>query len=144
MAGRRLAHLTQLEAGEPFWAYPRYITPGPAQTMTVLDQPDGVSAASVNRFNPSTGVVETFVPQSLPSSTRVPRIAAFHASNPAIFQSYFRVRWEGLTGLSANLEEGARSLQPNKNPNAKGKAEGQALMSYNPWPSAGELYPKAI
>lgn len=128
----------------PTWAYPRYVTPGPAQTITLLDVPSIVGGAGVTGFDPYTGLVDSHIPQTLPSSTRVSRLGSFHASNPSVFQSYFRVRWEGLTGLTANLEQGTRSLSPTPNPSIAGTKEGQAIMSYNPWPSAGEIWPKAL
>lgn len=141
---RKLAHVRLPGYGMPTWAYPRYVTPGPAQTITLLDVPSIKRDNLPTRFDPYTGVVDTFEPQTLPSITRQSRLGSFHASNPGVFQSYFRVRWEGLTGLTANLEEGARALQPNQNPNIRGTKEGQAIMTYDPWPSAGELYPKAL
>lgn len=141
MAQRKLAHIRLPGYGQAMWAYPRWVTPGPAQTLSIYDQPDGAYAAGVTLSSPYFPVISPGEHTTLPTMTRRPRIAAFHASNPVVFQSYFRVRWEGLTGLSANLEEGARTLQPNRNPNARGRAEGQAIMQYNPVPSAGELWP---
>lgn len=141
---RKLAHVSLPGYGQPTWAEPRWVTPGPAQTITLLDAPTAEWPSHVTAYTPEGGVKEVGPPLTLPSATRKPRIAAFHASNPAVFQSYFRVHFESMFGATANLAQGARSLQPNKNPNARGKTDGQAIMTYDPWPSAGELYPKAL
>ncbi len=141
---RKIAHVGLPSQGMPMWAYPRWVTPSPAQTQTVLDQAEAHGGTNVNRWSEFTGLVGTHVPQTLPSSTRVPRIAAFHASNPAVFQSYFRVRWESMFGAAANLQMGSRRVNQIPNPFIPGTKEGQAIMTYDPWPSAGELYPKAL
>lgn len=141
---RKLAHVRARGYGNRTFSGARWITPGPVQAITLYDVPDPSRSAGVTRWSPETGRVSPTPSQTLPSMTRSPRTQAIRVTNPLVFQSYFKVHWESLFGARANLKEGARVVKFQASPFAPGKAEGQALMDYNPFPSAGELYPKAL
>ena len=146
----RLAHIRDPEStlqagrgsgGRMWGGQARTITPFPARTVQLHDEPS-------QRLHPGvtlkTGSGDDYNPEAyaapVPAPVRPSRSSGF-ISSPLPFQSYFRVRWEDLAGLRANLEEGTRKMSPLYNPNARGAAEGQALIAYNPWPSASQLAP---
>lgn len=136
MLKRKLAHIRLPGYGQRTWSGARWITPGPSLSRSVYDVPSITLPPRVTKWTQN-GV---FTPVPFPA--REARISAMQISNPLPFQSYFRVHWEGMFGASANLSEGARSLPFRGTPNAPGQAEGQALIPYNPWPSATDVYPK--
>lgn len=147
----RLAHLKDPEAvlmggrgagGRVWGGNARVITPFPTRTVQLHKQPQ---QRDYPRVTEAAGNGDDFRPAyyaaPVPADVR-PSNASGFVSSPLPFQSYFRVHWEDLAGLRANLEEGTRKLAPLYNPNAKGAAEGQPIQGYNPWPSASQLAPQ--
>lgn len=135
---RKLAHIRSPGYGLRTWSGARWFTPGPAHEITLLDVPEITAPTGMTRWTPN----GMFVPKEIPC--RPARLASFHMTNPAVFQSYFKTDFSDLFGARANLEEGARVLTSHGSPLAIGRAEGQAIMQYDPFPSAGEIYPKAL
>ena len=138
---RRLAHMRDIEGGARIWAGARQITPGPSRTIQLQAMPEETLPSEITRQqqggSDNTPAHYTVAPEY---PTKHPIMSSYFLSDPHVFQSYFKVHWEDMFAASANLKEGARALTPLRNPNARGKAEGQALQQYNPWPSASDLY----
>jgi hypothetical protein len=138
-----MAMLRDRSGGASIWAGARYITPLRSRTVQLHDVPTAVFPSEVARKSQEgTSVTPAHydIPPDVP--VQAPVMGSFFLSDPSIFQSYFRVRWEGLFGARANLAEGTRRMTPNANPNARGRAEGQAILPYNPWPSASQINPQ--
>ena len=139
---RRIAHIRLPDDGTRLWpGNARVLTPFPSRTV----QFHGVESAAhepdvTRRLRDATDTTPAHYADAAPQPARPAVMGAF-ISDPAPFQSYFRVHWEGLFGARANLEQGTRRLSPLANPHAYGRAEGQATMAYNPWPSASQLSP---
>ncbi len=138
-----LAHLRHPEAGRTVWAGARYITPGPSRTVQFHDLPQPVLDSEVTvKTQEGTSVSPahyTVVPE-VPVSN--PVMGSYFLSDPAVFQSYFKVRWEDMHGARADLAEGTRRMTPLANPNARGRAAGQAILPYQPYPAATDIYPQ--
>jgi hypothetical protein len=138
---RRLAHMRDIEGGARIWAGARTITPGPSRSILLLAMPEETLPSEITRRqqlgSQGSPAHYTIAPEY---PTKHPVMSSYFLSDPTVFQSYFKVHWEDMFGMSANLEEGARSLHQLPNRNARGRAEGQALQQYNPWPSASDLY----
>lgn len=138
---RTLAHLRDPRMGARIWAGAAKITPGPTRTIQVHAAQEVELESSMTRqtqygtdFTPAHYVDTPDYPTKTP-------VTSFFVSDPTVFQSYFKVHWEDMFGASANLKEGTRRLTPLPNPTIRGTKEGQAIMDYNPWPSAGQLAP---
>lgn len=142
---RKLAHVRALGYGLRIWDSPRYMIPGVSPSHSVYDVPDGF-AHDTDFPRLHAGVYNAHERQPLtdPSANRQPRIGAQFSSFAAlpIFQSAFATNWSHMT-IRPNLDS-TRALAVNNNRNAYGRAEMQRATSYNPWPSAGDIYPKAI
>lgn len=139
---KNLAHLRHPAAGRTIWAGARWITPGPSRTVQFHDLPQHVFSSEVSRKTQegtSVSPAHYDVPPAVP--VQMPLMGSYFLSDPRVFQSYFKVHWEDMHGARANLAEGTRRMTPLPNPNARGRAEGQALIPYHPYPSATELYP---
>lgn len=132
---RKLAHIRARGYGLRTWSGARWFTPGATRLIQFYDAPTATRPTNATRWTPN----GTFTP--VPVGCRPANMSAFRLTDPAIFQSAFKVRWEDMFGARANLEEGARQLPFRGSPSAPGRAEGQALIGYDPFPSAGELYP---
>lgn len=140
----RLAHLRDPQAMSEgrAWAGARTITPGPARTFQLHNVPEHTLDTEV----PSRGTLGTDYTPAVynsrqPAPVRPANMGSYFLSDQSVFQSYFKVHWEDMFGMSANLKQGTRRLTPLANPNAPGRAEGQALQQFNPWPSASQLSP---
>lgn len=131
---RKLAHVRAPGYGSRTWSGARWFTPGPVQDVEILDAPELTVPSRVTKWTPN----GTFVP--VPTPCRPARLASFRMTNPAIFQSYFRTNWGELTGASANLTRNALSFGGTRAP--MGRAEGQPLIPYDPFPASTDLYPK--
>lgn len=140
---RTVAFLRDPRMGADSWAGARWITPGPARTIQLQQTPEEMLPEQVTR---QTQLGTDFTPEHYvgipPYPVEHSRMASYFLSDPSVFQSYFRVHWETMFGASANLAQGTRRLSPLPNPSARGKAEGQAITPYNPWPSGSLLAPE--
>ena len=138
---RKLAHFRRPEETSRGWpGDARVITPGPSRTVQFhaieeIELPYGVPCKLQNGGEgfPAEYAAPVTTPNEHPTF-------GYFLSDPAPFQSYFKVHWEDMFGAAANLSQGTRRMSPLANPNAYGRAEGQATMAYNPWPAAGVLY----
>ena len=142
MSNARLAFLRHPTEGGRSWSGARWITPGPTRTVSFYNVEEETLPSEITRqliggddFTPAEYAATT------PANVRPANMSSGFISSPYPFQSYFKVHWEDMFGARANLADGARSLSPLANPNARGAATGQPLQAYNPWPSAGELSP---
>ena len=63
-------------------------------------------------------------------------------ANASRWQGGWNTSFAGHYGQTAKPQHTA--LTKNNNRNAYGRAEQQRATVYNPWPSAGALYPKAV
>lgn len=140
---RTLAHMRDPRMGARIWAGARTITPGPTRTLQLqANTPVEMKETGMTR---QTQLGSDFTPEHYVDTPPYPTkhsTGGFFISDPSVFQSYFKVHWEDLFGMSANLKEGTRRLSPLANPNARGRAEGQAITAYNPWPSGSQLAPE--
>lgn len=140
----RLAHLRDAMTGASgrAWAGAAQITPGPTRTFQIQEVPEHTLDPEVTRAGTlGTDYTDAVYVVEKPAPVRPSNLGSFFVSDPGPFQSYFKVHWEDMFGASANLKQGARRLTPLPNPNAPGKAEGQAIQQFNPWPSASQLNP---
>lgn len=138
----RLAHFRHPEEGESIWDGSRWITPGPSPTVQFHDTPIPVLDSEVTiKTQEGTSVSPAHYTTVPEVPVQNPVMGSYFLSDPVIWQSYFQVRWEHLHGARADLAEGTRKLTPLANPNAPGRAAGQALMPYNPYPAATDIYP---
>ena len=143
MAGRKLAFMRHAGSGATIWDGARYITPGPSRTMQLHDTPQNVWDSEITKKTQDGTSVSPAHYDAVPTvPVSQPVMGSYFLSDPLIFQSYFKVRWEDLHGARANLAEGTRSLTPLANPFAPGRAEGQPIQPYNPWPSNSQLSPQ--
>jgi hypothetical protein len=144
---RKLAHIRLPGHGLRTWDSPRYFTPGVSPSHSIYDHPEMVSDDGFYNAEIRAGFVEQRerVQLTNPTLTRQGRIGAQFSSLAAaqIFQGGWATSWAHLQPMRVAIEEG-RQLNTNFNPNAPGRAEQQRATIYNPWPSAGALYPKAI
>lgn len=139
---RGYAHLRNPNMGARIWQGARYITPNRSRTVELHNLPQNVLPPEVARqtqLGSDFTAAEYTLPEQYP--VRPPRLSSLFVSDPRLFQSYFKVHWEDLLGSRANLEEGTRRMTPLANPVAPGRAEGQAILPYNPFPSASALNP---
>lgn len=147
---RKLAFMRSPQGGAPMWnGHVRYQIPGVSPSHSVYDTNDGYAH---DDFNPSVQVRAGEITTrgrhavTMPTTTRQTRIGAQFSSLAAgaVWQSAFSPTWEHLIpGTRPNLGE-LRTLNMNNNPNTYGSLEQQRATVYNPWPSAGAIYPKAI
>lgn len=144
---RSLAFFRDGRMGSRSWEGARQITPGPTRTMQIqANTPVDMREPGITR---QTQVGSDATPEHYTATAPYPvaqSTGGFWISDPGVFQSYFKVHWEGLFGMRANLAEGTRRLTPLPNPSIRGTKEGQAIMPYNPWPSGSMLvgeYPGA-
>jgi len=143
---KKLAHVRSLGFGNRIWASPRYIIPGvslshAAFNLAQVNYNEGFSGG------PSGGseLTHRLLGPVEPSTTRRAEIASQFSSLAALpsFQSFGNLHWSnGLAGVMARPDHPA--LNANFNPNTPGSKEQQRATTYDPWPSAGALYPKAI
>lgn len=141
---RKIAHFRLPGMGNRMWSYPRYIIPGVSPSVSVYDHPTVMVPSHMTRWTPN----GTFVPQPARlNEDTVERASAVFTSLPAqhIFQGGWVTRWTGSpwAGTIARLSD-ARQLNVNANPNAPGSKEQQRATVYDPWPSAGAIFPKAV
>ena len=149
----RLAHLRDAQAvgqrsGEVsgnnsrIWGEPRWITPLPTRTFQIQEVPEHTLDPEVSRLvTYGTDYTAAIYDTPAPQPVRPSNLGSYFVSDPAPFQSYFKVHWEDMFGARANLAEGTRKMSPLYNPIAPGRAEGQAVQQYNPWPSYSQLSP---
>lgn len=144
VAGSRLAHVRdpELQSSGRAWAGARYITPGPSRTFSFYETPTvSVDPEVTRRLRDGNDYQRASYAVPQPAAVRPANIGSYFLSDPVVFQSYFKVHWEDMFGARADLAQGTRKLSPLANPNARGRAEGQPLQDYNPWPSASQLAP---
>lgn len=132
---RKLAHVRSPGYGQRTWSGARWVTPGPVQAINLLDQVEITLPSKVTKYTPN----GTFTPT--PTPVRPALLASFRMTSPLVFQSYFKVHWEDMFGARANLSDGARQLPFRGTRQAAGRAEGQALIDYQPFPAATDLFP---
>ncbi len=144
---RSLAFFRDERMGSRIWEGARQITPGPTRTLQVqANTPEHMRESNMTR---QTQLGSDSTPAHYVDTPPYPTkqsTAGYFVSDPNVFQSYFKVHWEDLFGMSARLSEGTRRLSPLPNPSIRGTKEGQAIMPYNPWPSGSQLvaeYPGA-
>ena len=129
-------------SGGRAWAGARQITPGPTRTFSFYDTPSHELDPEVTRkLQDGTDYTPSIYDVPKPYPTRPARLGSYFVSDPAIFQSYFKTDFSDMFGASAQLKEGSRRLSQIPNRQAMGKAEGQAITDYNPWPSQSQLAP---
>lgn len=148
---RKLAFIRLQGYGNRTWDRPRYMIPGVSPSHSIYDAPEDVKVDAVGDHNTPylenargfTRVTDDYPVEEL-TSTRTPRIGAQFSSLAAmrVFQSTFQTNWDHLF-IDPNFSE-LRQLNVNYNPNQQGSKEQQRATVYNPWPSAGALYPKAV
>jgi hypothetical protein len=140
---RTLAHMRDPHMGARIWAGARQITPGPTRTMQIqANTPEEMRETGMTR---QTQLGSDFTPEHYVDTPPYPTkhsTAGFFVSDPGVFQSYFKVHWEDMFGMSADLAGGTRRLSPLANPGVRGSKEGQAIIPYNPWPSGSQLVPE--
>ncbi len=128
--------------GSRIWSGARWITPGPTRTAMHYQLPEETMETGLTRQTQlGSDATPAHYVDTPPYPTKHP-VATVFISDPHVFQSYFKVHWEDMFGLKANLEQGTRRLSPLANPVARGAAEGQAIIPYNPWPSGSQLRPE--
>lgn len=129
--------------GATIWDGARYITPNPSRTFQLHSaEEDTLPYGATRQVQRGTDATPAEYVSTPTTPHRAALLGSYFLSDPAVFQSYFKVRWDDMFGMRANLAEGTRSLQQLPNPQARGKAEGQAIQPYNPWPSASQLNPQ--
>ena len=142
MASARLAFLRHPTEGGRSWSGARWITPGPTRTVQIQYAEEDTFPSEITRqVQLGTDATAAQYVSTPHYPVEHPKLASYFLSDPAPFQSYFKVHWEDMFGASADLKQGARALTPLANPNARGRTAGQPLQAYNPWPSMGALSP---
>ncbi len=142
---RKLAHIRSLGYGLRMWDSPRYYTPGLSLSHSIYDRETVSGDEQVHeRVRQGVFTMQQRMPITDPTMNRSPRIGAQFSSLAQMgsWQSGWQTNWDHLYSRP-NLSE-TRTLTQNNTRNAKGRAEGQRATVYNPWPSSGALYPKAI
>lgn len=145
--GPKLAGVRYPGFGLRTWDSPRYQIPGvsPSHVTYNIDEDDHDEGFHTRQH---AGVHTEHGRRALtsPSITRNAVVASQFSSLAAlpIFQSFANVRWsQSLAGVIARPDHPALSGK-NWNPNAQGAQEMQKIQPYDPWPSSGVLYPKAL
>lgn len=116
-----------------------YITPGISGSVSVYDVPEDAGPTNVTRWTPNEFTSPT------PQQARPARRSANFDSmgNAQRFQGYWNTSFASNYGQTAKPPHTPLSGK-NWNPNQAGSKEQQRATVYNPWPSAGALYPKAV
>lgn len=143
---RKLAFIRATGYGNRTWDSPRYMIPGVSPSHSVYDQPI-IELSSCLHHEETEGISVDRIRQPVDefTATRRPRIGAQFSSLAALpaFQSFANLHWStSLAGVIARPDH--TPLAKNYNPNQQGSKEQQRATVYNPWPSAGALYPKAV
>jgi hypothetical protein len=142
VAPRQLAFFRTPGDGHRYWPGDAItITPFPSRTVQFHGVESSVLPPNVTRRirdGSDTYAAEYAADAANPAR---PAVMQGFVSSPVPFQSYFKVHWEDMFGARADLASGTRRMTPLANPAARGRAEGQAVMAYNPWPSASQLAP---
>lgn len=143
---RKIAFVRQPGFGGRAWAGARYAIPGISPSHSLYDF-EGMSEDTGIHYRVHNNVQTTTDPRGPkePTMNRSPRVGAQFSSLAAlpIFQSGWQTRWS-YPGPPLPVPRLTRQLNMNNNPNAPGRAEQQRATVYDPWPSAGALYPKAV
>lgn len=115
-----------------------YITPGISGSVSVYDVAEDSGPTNVTRWTPNEFSSPT------PQQARPARRSANFDSmgNAGRFQGYWNTSFASNYGQTAKPQHTA--LTKNNNPNTYGSKEQQAATVYNPWPSAGAIFPKAV
>lgn len=134
---RKLAFIRQPGFGNRAWDSPRYITPGVSRSFSVYDLPTVAAPTNVTHWTPN----GTFDPN--PQAARLAHEGAMFnsAPNALYFQGFANLNWSA-GAMRPILMPGA--LQQNFNPNVVGSKEQQRATVYEPWPSAGAIFPKSL
>lgn len=142
---RKIAGFRLPGFGQRTWANPVYNIPGVSPSVSVYDRDEIERPTNMTHWSPN-GV---FTPHTVePVMDTVARVGAYFDSAPAgaCWQSGWKTRWTGTewAGMIARLDSADTQLNTNFNPLAPGSKEQQRATVYDPWPSAGALYPKAV
>ncbi|CAB4336737.1 unannotated protein [freshwater metagenome] len=115
-----------------------YVTPGISGSVSVYDVPEDSGPTNVTRWTPNEFTSPT------PQHARPARRSANFSSlaNASRWQGGWSTSFASHYGQTAKPQHTA--LTKNNNPNTYGSKEQQRATVYNPWPSAGALYPKAV
>jgi len=143
---KKLAHVRALGYGNRAWAGAIYSIPGVSPSHPAFNLPE-VAYDEGFHTTQAGGMIETHVRQATtaPTMSRNATIGSQFSSLAAlpVFQSFANLHWsQNMGALMARPDHPA--LNVDNNPNQYGSKEQQRGTSYNPWPSAGALYPKVI
>jgi hypothetical protein len=144
---RHLAHIRVLGYTPRTWNAPTYHTPGVSQSHSVYDvaELEHDDFADDSQIRAGMFTQRDRLPVKELTANREPRISAQFSSlaQARSWQGGWQVNWSTHYLMRPQIAE-TRTLTQNNNRNAYGRAEQQRATIYNPWPSAGALYPKAV
>jgi len=115
-----------------------YVTPGISRSVSVYDAPEDSGPTNMTRWTPNEFTSPT------PQAARPARRSANFSSlaNASRWQGAWNTSFAGHYGQTAKPQHTA--LTKNNNRNAYGSKEQQRATVYNPWPSAGAIFPKSV